>query len=171
VFGHNGSVVRRLPLVLALTAATALVPSAQAATHMTLKLTSLTTVTDVHDTAPKGKENKGDNIDFKDLLVTTGDQLGKKKGKPVGYDAGTVLYTSGKTQKIEGVTTLPGLGTLTFVGVMKTMKDGTVHVPVIKGTGSFKGAKGTLIIGQGSQKAPNTYVLRLPHAIPPPGSA
>jgi hypothetical protein len=54
---------------------------------------------------------------------------------------------------------------------MKTMKDGTVHVPVVKGTGSFKGAKGILIIGEGSQKAPNTYVLRLPHPIPPPGSA
>ena len=63
------------------------------------------------------------------------------------------------------------LGTLTFGGEMKTMKDGTVRVPVVKGTGSFKGAKGVLIIGEGSQKAPNTYVLRLPHPIAPPGSA
>ena len=72
---------------------------------------------------------------------------------------------------IEGVTTFPGFGTLTFGGEMKALKDGTVHVPVIKGTGSFKGAKGTLIIGEGNEKAPNTYVLRLPHPIPPPGSA
>jgi hypothetical protein len=164
-------VVRRLPLVLALTAATALVPSAQAATHMTLKLTSLTTVTDVHDTAPKGKENKGDNIDFKDLLLTTGDQLGKKKGKPVGYDAGTVLYTSATAQKIEGVTTFPGFGTITFVGPLKTAKDGTVTVPIISGTGQFKGVKGSLIIGVGDQKAPNTYVLTLRHPLALPGSA
>ena len=52
-----------------------------------------------------------------------------------------------------------------------TMKDGTVRVPVVKGTGSFKGAKGVLIIGEGTETAPNTYVLRLPHPIAPPGSA
>jgi len=164
-------VIRKLLLLLAL-AAFAAAPAAQGATSVTYVFMSYTTITKTHDKPPRGKANAGDSIDFKDLLVATSNQFGdKKKGKPVGYDAGTVLYTSGKTQKIEGVTTLPGLGTLTFVGVMKTMKDGTVHVPVIKGTGSFKGAKGTLIIGQGSQKAPNTYVLRLPHAIPPPGSA
>ena len=72
---------------------------------------------------------------------------------------------------IEGVTTFPGVGTLTFGGEMKSMKDGTVHVRVVKGTGSFKGARGMLIIGEGSQKAPNTYVLKLPHPIPEPGSA
>jgi hypothetical protein len=171
-FGHNTRVLRSLPLVLALAAATALIPSAQAATHMTLKLTSITTVTDAHDTAPKGKANKGDNIDFKDLLITTSnDQLGKKKGKPVGYDAGTVLYTSATAQKIEGVTTFPGFGTVTFVGPLKTAKDGTVTVPITKGTGQFKGVTGSLIIGAGDQKAPNTYVLTLPHALRLPGSA
>src|SRR6266480_619311 len=67
--------------------------------------------------------NAGDKIEFKDLLVTTSNQLGKKKGKPVGYDAGTVIYTSPTTQEIEGVTTFPGYGTVTFGGVMKPMKD------------------------------------------------
>jgi hypothetical protein len=28
-----------------------------------------------------------------------------------------------------------------------------------------------LIIGEGNQKAPNTYVLKLPHPIPEPGAA
>ena len=161
---------RRFFLALAL-AAFALAPAAQGATSVTLVFTSYTTITKTVDIAPRGKPNRGDKIEFKDLLVATSNQLGKKKGKPIGYDAGTVLYTSATTQMIEGVTTIPGVGTLTFGGEMKALKDGTVHVPVIKGTGSFKGAKGTLIIGEGNEKAPNTYVLRLPHPIPPPGSA
>ena len=162
--------LRKLLLGVAV-AALAAVPAAQGATTVTLVFTSYTTVTKTHDVAPRGKPNRGDKIEFKDLLVATDNQLGKKKGKPIGFDAGTVLYTSPTTQTIEGLTTFPGIGTLTFGGEMKSLKDGTVHVPVIKGTGSFKGAKGTLIIGEGSQKAPNTYVLRLPHPIPPPGSA
>ncbi|HZO98352.1 MAG TPA: hypothetical protein VFB42_13405 [Gaiellaceae bacterium] len=160
----------RLLPALALAALVA-APGAGAATPVTLRLTSYTTVTQIHDRAPRNKPNKGDSIDFKDLLVATGDQLGKKKGKPVGYDAGTVLYTSATTQKIEGVTTFPGYGTVTFAGEMKERKDGTVHVPIVRGTGSFKGAKGTLIIGKGDNKAPNTYVLRLPHALCAPGCA
>ena len=162
--------VRRLLLAVAL-AAFAAAPAAQGATTVTYIFTSYTTITKTHDNPPRGKPNKGDKIEFKDLLVATSNQLGKQKGKPVGYDAGTVVYTSATTQVIEGVTTIPGVGTLTFGGEMKTLKDGTVHVPVVKGTGSFKGAKGTLIIGEGNQKAPNTYVLRLLHPIAPPGSA
>jgi hypothetical protein len=162
--GTMRAVARWLLLLLTL-AGLAAAPAAQGAT-VTLTFTSYTTVTETHDTAPRGKVNKGDSIDFKDLLVTTSDnQLGKKKGRPVGYDAGTVLYTSANTQSIEGVTTFPGIGTVTFRGAMKTMKDGTVHVPVIRGTGSFKGATGTLIIGAGNQKAPNTYMLQLPHPL------
>jgi hypothetical protein len=163
-------VLRRLLLTLAL-AAFAAAPSAQATTSVTLVFTSYTTITKTHDKPPRGKPNAGDTIEFKDLLVATDNQLGKKKGKPIGYDAGTVVYTSPTKQTIEGLTTIPGVGTLTFGGEIKTMKDGTVHVPVVKGTGSFKGARGVLIIGEGSQKAPNTYVLRLPHPIPQPGSA
>jgi hypothetical protein len=163
-------VLRRLlvTVVLATFAATA---AAQGATSVTLVFTSYTTVTKTLDTKPRGKANKGDRIEFKDLLVTTSKQLGKRKGKPVGYDAGTVIYTSSTAQSIEGVTTFPGFGTLKFGGPMKSRKDGTVHVPVLSGTGSFKGARGTLIIGEGDQKAPNTYVLRLRHPLPEPGSA
>ena len=158
-----GAVFRPLLLAVAVLAVAA-VPAAQASTQYTIVLMSYTTVTQTHDTAPKGKANKGDSIDFKDLLLTTSNnELGKKKNKPVGYDAGTVLYTSATAQKIEGVTTFPQIGTLTFEGPMVTRKDGTVHVPVIKGTGAFKGAKGTLIIGTGNEKAPNTYRLVLPH--------
>jgi hypothetical protein len=163
-------VARRLVLLLPALAVLAAAVAAQAATSVTLVFTSYTTITKTHDTAPKGKANAGDTIEFKDLLVAVSTQLGKK-GKPVGYDAGTVLYTSRTAQKIEGVTTFPGVGSVTFEGVMKTGKDGKTRVPIVKGTGSFKGARGTLIIGEGQAKAPNTYVLRLPHPLPAPGSA
>lgn len=160
---------RRFFLV-GLLAAFVATPAAQASSSVTLVFTSYTTITKTHDTAPRGKPNAGDTIEFKDLLVAVSTQLGKK-GKPVGYDAGMVKYTSKTAQEIEGVTTFPGIGTVTFEGVMKTGKDGKTRVPVIKGTGSFKGARGMLIIGIGEQKAPNTYVLRLPHPLPAPGSA
>jgi len=152
-------------LLLIVVGALALAGAAQAGTSVSLRFTSFTTVTKTFDTTPHGKANKGDRIEFKDLLVTTANQLGKKRGKPVGYDAGTVLYTSPTTQTISGTTTFPKVGTLTFKGLMSSRKDGTVHVPVVQGTGAFKGAKGTLIIGAGQNKAPNTYVLKLPHPL------
>jgi hypothetical protein len=163
-------VVRRALLLLALTAF-AVAPAAEGATSVTYVFTSYTTITKTHDIAPRGKANRGDKIEFKDLLVNTSNVLGKKKGKPIGYDAGIVSYTSSTAQTIEGVTTIPGYGTLVFRGDMKPLKDNTVHVPVVQGTGAFKGAKGMLIIGEGNQKAPNTYVLQLPHPVAPPGSA
>jgi hypothetical protein len=169
-FGHNVAIVRRLVFALAVVAAVLVVPLAQAGSSITVVVTSYTTVQQTHDTPPRGKVNKGDRIDFKDLLVATTTQLGKAKGKPVGYDAGTVLYTGGKTQTISGVTTFPGLGTVTFAGPMTEAKDGTVTVPITGGTGQFKGAKGTLTIGAGDQKAPNTYRLRLRRALVLPGS-
>jgi hypothetical protein len=163
-------IVGRLLTTLAAAAAlTALVPAAQAATSLTVAVTSYTTITKTHDVAPRGKANRGDRIDFKDLLIASAKQLGKAKGKPIGYDAGSVLYTSATRQTISGVTTFPGLGTVTFEGEMKTAKDGTVTVPITGGTGQFKGVKGTLVIGTGSQKAPNTYHLTLRHALVLPG--
>jgi hypothetical protein len=164
------TVLRRLLVVLTLAFLIG-APSAVGATSVTLVFTSYTTVTKTHDKPPRGRANAGDSIEFKDLLVATDNQLGKRKGKPVGYDLGTVKYTSGSAQSIEGKTTIPGYGTLTFGGEMKQMKDGTVHVAILRGTGSFKGVRGTLIIGEGEAKAPNTYVLQLRHPLPQPGSA
>ena len=83
--------IRKLLLLFALSAFAA-APAAQGATTVTLVFTSYTTITKTNDKPPRGKANAGDKIEFKDLLVTTSNQLGKKKGKPVGYDAGTVRY-------------------------------------------------------------------------------
>ena len=57
------------------------------------------------------------------------------------------------------------------VPVMKTAKDGTTTVPIVSGTSQFKGVKGMLVIGNGDQKAPNTYVLTLLRPLALPGSA
>src|SRR5437899_459582 len=127
--------MRRLLLALVLAAAVAAVPAAQGAQDLKLAFTSYLMVSKVHQKVPGGKPRKGDSIDFKDLLVNNTTQLGKKKGKPTAYDAGTVMYTSPTTQDIAGVTTVPGYGTLTFRGPMTQRKDGTVHIPVVKGTG------------------------------------
>jgi hypothetical protein len=169
-FGHNVAIVRRVAFVLALVAAAVAVPFAQAGSTITVVVTSLSAVQQTHDTPPQGKPNKGDRIDFKDLLIATSKQLGKAKGKPVGYDAGTVLYTGRTTQSISGVSTFPGLGTVTFAGPMTEAKDGSVTVPITGGTGQFKGVKGTLTIGSGERKAPNTYRLTLKRALVLPGS-
>src|SRR5262247_1053436 len=111
-----GAVLRRLLLVAALVALAA--PAAHATTSVTLVFTSYTTITKTHDNPPRGKPNAGDKIEFKDLLVAADSQLGKK-GKAVGYDAGIVPYTSATAQRIEGITTFPGIGTVTFEGEMK----------------------------------------------------
>ncbi len=163
--------VRRLLLALA-AAGLAAVPAAEGASTLTLVFTSVTTVTQPHDRPPVGQANKGDSIDFKDLLINKRAQLGKKTNKPAAWDAGTIVYTSATTQRIEGVTTVPGYGTLAFAGPLVAWKDKrTVHVPVVRGTGAFAGAHGTLIIGTGVNAVPNTYVLVLPKPLAPPGSA
>ena len=58
---------------------------------MRIRLTSLTTILVQHDTSPKGKPNKGDSIEFEDLLLNTVPQFGKAKGKPVAWDEAEVL--------------------------------------------------------------------------------
>ena len=44
-------------------------------------------------------------------------------------------------------------------------KDGTTVVPITGGTGAFAGATGTVIIGKGQAKSPNTYIVTVPHAL------
>ncbi len=150
--------------IVLMSLALVLSPAAQAQT-VTIQLTSLTTIVVPHDQAPKGKPNKGDSIDFKDLLTNRTAQFGKKKGKPVAYDAGTLVYTSSTDTKITVVATFPGIGTITYRGPFATQKNGLTVVPISGGTGAFKGATGTVTIGKGSTTAPNIYVVHVPHPI------
>jgi len=145
-------------------AAGALASSAHAQT-VTIRLVSVQTEVEQHDTAPQGQANKGDSIDFRDLLLNTVPQFGKKTGKPVAYDVGTLLYTSKTAQTMKGVAIFPKIGTLSFAGPFVTAKDGATTIPITGGTGLFKGAKGFLKIGSGQTKTPNTYVITVPRKI------
>ena len=150
-----------LVLVVAVVAL-AIAPSALAQT-LTIEVTSLTTQVKAHDLAPKGRANRGDSIDFRDLLVNRQPQFGKAKGKAVAYDVGTMTYTSATATRIDVTATFTGIGTIHFAGRFVTRKDGTTVVPITGGTGGFRGATGTVTIGKGATAAPNTYVVTVPH--------
>jgi hypothetical protein len=136
-------------------------PSSGLAERVEIQLTSLTTIEDTHlvpntETHPR----KGDFIDFRDLLYNRGRaQFGKGAGKAVAWDEGLVLYTSAKTRTIKVLLTFPELGTLLYQG---PLTDGDVVVPIVRGTGAFKGAKGTITIGPGANTAANTIDLTVP---------
>jgi hypothetical protein len=149
--------------VVLATAALVFSPVAQAQT-VTIQLTSVTTVAIQHDTKPVGA-SKGDSIDFKDLLLNRVSQFGKKKGKPVAYDVGTITWKNAKLTTIKCVATFPGVGTITYAGGFNARADGTTVIPIISGTGAFKGATGTVTIGKGEKSAPNTYLIHVPHAL------
>lgn len=139
-------------------------PSALAQ-RLTLEVTSMVMQANVHDTAPKGKVNKGDAIAFRDLLLTRKPLFGKKTGKAVAYDVGTMTYTSATATRIDAIATFPGIGTIHFAGVFATRTDGTTVIPVTGGTGAFAGASGTVTIGKGTNKAPNTYDISVPRQV------
>jgi hypothetical protein len=160
--------MRRLSLFLVVVLAATFAPAAFPAAHakrMTITILSLTQVTMPHDTTPKGRENKGDFIQYKALLVTVGPLFGRhEKNQPVGYEAGTQTFTSSTDVRVNGQATFPGQGTIEFRGDMRTLKNGLVSVPVVGGTGKFTGADGVLLIGPGDLKSVNTYRLSLPGA-------
>ena len=90
----------RLILSLAmLSAASAfLVPTASPRSQdkkVTIKILSRTQVAIPHDLVPKGRENKGDWISYKALLLTVGPLFGKKhKNQPVGFEAPRIARSS-----------------------------------------------------------------------------
>lgn len=137
-------------------------PAAQAQT-VTIEVTSVPTQANVHDRAPQGRLNAGDSIAFTDLLLNRKPQFGKGAEKPVAYDAGTITYTSKTRRRISATATFPRIGTISYGGPIAERKDGTTVLPITGGTGGFRGATGTVTIGKGEAKAPNTYVIRLPH--------
>ena len=112
-----------------------------------------------HDVAPKGA-SKGDTIAYRDKLVNAAPQFGKKKGVEVGSDSGTMTFTGPHTATFRGKAVLPG-GTLTLSGAVYTTPAGLV-VPVTGGTGAFAHVHGTLLVGSGSKRVPNTYRLVQP---------
>jgi hypothetical protein len=159
--GHNAPMQVPIGAVGVLCLSLVLSAAAQAQ-RVQIRVTSVTTVIIPHDTPPKGKPNKGDTIDFKDLLINKQAQFGKQKGKPIAYDVGTVTYTTKTKTSMTVVVTFPGIGTLSYGGPMMAQKNGDTILPITGGTGGFKGAKGSVTIGAGSTTSPNTYQVTVP---------
>jgi hypothetical protein len=153
--------------VLVLVLVASALPTAASAKDktMTIKILSLIRVTVPHDTAPKGRENSGDYVTYRALLVTVGPLFGKKKKNvPVGYELGTQTFTSATDAKIKSTVTFPGQGTIRVRGAMKSLKNGLTRVAIVGGTGKFQGAHGELLIGPGDTRSINTYNLSLPES-------
>jgi hypothetical protein len=158
--------MRPAAAVLALAFALLLAAGAQARSQtVTIELTSVIAQQVTHDLAPKGKLSKGDYAAFRDLLLNRKQQFGKKVGAPVGYDVGKMTSTGGTKTKISVKAIFPKIGTITYGGPFVTKKDGTTIVPITGGTGGFAGATGTVVIGAGEKKSPNTYIVTVPHPI------
>jgi hypothetical protein len=160
-------VLRPVILLIAVLGAVSLLPATQSqgATgprKVTIQVLSVTRVSIPHDLAPKGRENRGDYLEFKDLLVTIGPLFGRKhKNEPVGWDQGTQTYTNTTDARMVGVATFPGQGLIRFKGMMKPLPKGANSVPVVGGTGKFSGARGVLVMSAGQDKSVNTFHLVL----------
>jgi hypothetical protein len=148
----------RLLLVVVLAFAALPAVTASAVTRQ-IKVISVTVSTVSHDVGPKGA-SKGDTIAYRDRLVNAAQQFGKKKGEAVGSDSGTMTFTGPHTATFQGKAVLPG-GTLTLSGPVYSTTAGLV-VPVTGGTGAFAHVHGTLLVGSGSKRVPNTYRLVRP---------
>ena len=146
----------RLAPVFALIAFVTLPATAVAAGTSTIEVTSVTVKQISHDVKPKGP-SKGDTILYRDKLVNAAAQFGKRKGAVVGSNSGKLTFSGPHTATFQGKAILPG-GTLTLSGPAYTSAAGLV-IPVTGGTGAFAGAHGTLTVGAGSTRVPNTYRL------------
>ena len=122
----------RLPARLLLLASGA---QARPAQTVTIHLTSVITERTDHDVAPKGKLNRGDHVDFRDLLLNRKPQFGKKTGLPVGCDVGTMTSTGGSRTSVSVKAVFPKIGTITYGGPFVTRNDGTTVVPITAAPG------------------------------------
>lgn len=135
--------------------------AAQADT-VTVKFTSVVRLqTTLRDSKPVGQGNKGDKIGFRDLLLNVKPLLGKKAGKPVAWDVGTVVYLTSAKQAIT-CTVHFSMGTFVYAGPLTERSDGNIVLPISSGTGAFKGVHGTVTIGPGEKESANTFTLTVP---------
>jgi len=162
-FRHTTVPMRRvLPLGVCLIAALALA-SAAAAERVVIRVTSLVTIENQQLVRTRVHPTAGDLIEFKDLLLARGgSEFGKPEGRAVAWDQGIVRYTSATTEVIHVRVYFPFVGTFDYEGQLNTGPNGTSVIPIVASTGAFKGAKGTVTIGQGSESAPNTFTLTVP---------
>jgi hypothetical protein len=126
-----------------------------------IQLISVTVSEKENDVGPKGP-SKGDRTYGVSMLLNAVPQFGRKRGVEVGDDKGWFTLTSKTTAVASGITRLPG-GTLTFKGAVKVVQ-GLMTVPVVAGTGLFRGARGTLYVGSTGRKGEAINIYRLTYA-------
>ena len=149
-------------LLAAACAGLAASPAAAAPSRVIL-VTSDTVAMTVHDVPPRGP-SKGDTVAYRDRLVNAVAQFDRPRGSTVGSDAGTLTFTSAHTATFRGLTRLPG-GTLTLAGPVYTLQNGDLVIPVVSGTGSLAGLRGTLTVSSGRNHVLNTYRLTRPASV------
>jgi len=148
VLPHNAAmtaVPRLIALVTVLSVLLASAGSAAAAAPTSIRLISVTTSVQATDRSPKGA-SAGDTVRETSRLLNEVQQFGKPKLAIVGSDAATSTLSRGlKTATVSGVAQLPG-GTLILRGKPQPNPRGGIVIPVVRGTGLYVGARGTLLI-------------------------
>jgi len=119
-------------------------PTASAGPPTLIRLVSITTSDKTVDVKPP-KASPGDHEDFTSRLRNAQAQFGKPKGAVVGSDKGQLVLTDQMIGIMTTVAKLPG-GTITTSGRITALPKGAFSIPVIRGTGIFAGARGTLTI-------------------------
>jgi hypothetical protein len=140
------------------TAATTTTPAQTHHKSVTLRITSVVTSTKAHAQSPS-QPTAGDRVTFTDrLLNAVSGQFGKGQNEVVGSDEGTMTFTSASSARLDGVAHLPD-GDIRFSGPVTVLANKSVVVPVVGGTGTYKRATGTLLVGTGTKTSANTYRL------------
>jgi len=154
---------RPVPLAAATFLAAWLAPAAApAGGQKTIEVISVTTYVHRVDQAPKGVSD-GDRVESRDRLLNATKQFGLPSGARVGSDHGRFTYTSTHSASYAGEASLPG-GTVTVRGAVLVRADGQLMIPVVGGSGKYRGATGFVTIGPGKKRALNTYELTMPGA-------
>jgi allene oxide cyclase-like protein len=151
---------RPVPMAAAAVLAAWLAPTASpAGGQKTIEVISVTTYVHRVDQPPKGVSD-GDRVESRDRLLNATKQFGLPSGARVGSDHGRFTYTSTHSASYAGEASLPG-GTVTVRGAVLVRADGELMIPVVGGSGKYKGATGFVTIGPGKKRALNTYELTM----------
>ena len=132
---------------------------------MTIQLTSLITQRTDHDLPPKGKLNKGDYVGFRDLLLNRKAAVRQEDG-----EAGRLRRRHDDLHRRlededQGEGDLPEDRHDHLLGPVRHPEGRHDRDPDHRRHGGFAGATGTVVIGAGETKSPNTYVVTVPHPL------
>ena len=124
-----------------------------------IRLVSTTLTLRVVVDKPPGGASKGDTVYTANVLANAIAQFGLAKGAVVGSDAGRTTNLDAVPMTADVIARLPG-GTLHVRGRSRVVSQ-THVLPVVGGTGKFKGATGTLTVKAIPESADSSNVYRL----------